>query len=401
MTTELWHQAARALRANWLRAMLTALGVVIGVASLVDLTAVSAGAQAGVADNLRRLGPNIVIVDGEIITTGGNLTASDRTITPADLQAIARLPVVTAVAPHHSIDQAVALGGATVSTRVVGITPTYEAIHNYTVTQGRPITAADERFGSSVIVLGQKPAAKLASSPAATIGRTVRIQEREFTVVGVLDRKGRLGQDDLDNQVFVPLSLATQVLLGGSNVRSVDVRVRSDREIQSAQDQMTALLRRQHSLPSSSPDDFSMEDQASIVKTAQSATGIFRALTLALGAIALLVGGIGIMNIMLVSVTERTREIGIRKAVGADPRSIRRQFLIEAVMLSVLGGGVGVAVGIASAQLVAQTAGWRTVVTPAPVLIAFGAAVAIGLFFGYYPARRAAELDPLEALRHE
>jgi putative ABC transport system permease protein len=399
---ELWRLAARALRANWLRAVLTALGVVIGVASLVDLTAVSAGAQAGVADDLRRLGPNVIIVDGEFITAGTtNLTATDRTITPSDLQAISRLPVVTGVAPHQALDLAIAFGGANVSTSVVGITPSYEAVHNYSVSAGRPLIGADVRFGSSVIALGEKPLRKLFPNPRAAIGKTVRIQEHEFTVVGTIAHKGKLGADDLDNQAFVPLSLARRVLLGGENVRSVDVRVRSDGDIQTAQDQMTAVLRRQHRLPAASPEDFSMEDQASIVKTAQSATGIFRVLTIALGAIALLVGGIGIMNIMLVSVTERTREIGIRKAVGAEPRSIRRQFLSEAVMLSLLGGVLGVVVGLSGAGLASQIAGLRTVISPGSIVVAFAVSVSVGLFFGYYPARRAARLDPLEALRHE
>lgn len=401
ISLELLRLAARALRSNLLRATLTALGVVIGVASLVDLTAVSAGAQAGVADDLRRLGPNVIIVDGEFITTGTtNRTATDRTITPSDLRAISRLPMVTGVAPHMALDLAIAYGGANVSTPVVGATPSYEAIHNYSVSAGRPLIGADVRFGSSVIALGEKPLRKLFPSARAAIGTTVRIQDREFTVVGTLAHKGKLGSDDLDNQAFVPLSLARRVLLGGDNVRSVDVRVRSDKDIQAVQDQMTALLRREHRLLASSPDDFSMEDQASIVKTAQSATGIFRALTIALGGIALLVGGIGIMNIMLVSVTERTREIGIRKAVGAEPRSIRRQFLTEAVMLSLLGGVLGVLVGVTGAVLASSIAGVRTVISPQPIAIAFAVSVSVGLFFGYYPARRAAALDPLDALRH-
>jgi putative ABC transport system permease protein len=401
-TVELWRLAGRALRGNWLRATLTALGVVIGVASLVDLTAVSAGARAGVADDLRRLGPNVIIVDGEFITAGTtNLTATDRTITPSDLQAISRLPMVTGVAPHTALDLAIASGGANVSTPVVGIGPSYEAIHNYSVSAGRPLIGADVRFGSSVIALGEKPLRKLFPSAQAAIGKTVRIQGHEFTVVGTLAHKGKLGADDLDNQVFVPLSLARRVLLGGENVRSVDVRVRSEGDIRTAQEEMTALLQRLHRLPASSPNDFSMEDQASIVKTAQSATGIFRVLTIALGAIALLVGGIGIMNIMLVSVTERTHEIGIRKAVGADPRSIRGQFLTEAVMLTLLGGLLGVIIGVAGVELASRIGGLRTVISPGSIIVAFAVSVSVGLFFGYYPARRAARLDPLEALRHE
>jgi len=400
IATEQWRQAAKALRANWLRAALTALGIVIGVASLVDLTAVSAGARAGVADDLNRLGPNIVIVDGELLSSGaGHSAGSDRTLSPADIEALGQLPAVTAAAPHQALDLTISSGRSQAATPVIGVTRAFEAIHNYTVKAGRLLTGSDERFGSSVIVLGEKPLAKLFASPAAAIGRTVRINDQELTVIGALAHKGKLGQDDLDNQALVPLSLAKRTILGGENIRSVDVQVRSDQLIQATQDNMTALLRARHNLPAASADDFSMEDQASLIKASQSATSIFRTLTIALGAIAMLVGGIGIMNIMLVSVTERTREIGIRKAVGAPPSVIRRQFLIEASMLSVLGGIAGAVLGLATAGLLDTFAGLRTIVAPASIAIAVASAVTVGLFFGYYPARRAAALDPLEALR--
>jgi putative ABC transport system permease protein len=220
-------------------------------------------------------------------------------------------------------------------------------------------------------------------------------------VIGIQDRKGKLAGESLDNRVFVPLPLVLRVLLGGGTTKSIGVRVRSESEIEPAIAAIGALLRRQHNLPSSYADDFSIEDQAAFVKEAQSATTTFRVLTFALGGIALLVGGIGIMNMMLVSVHERTREIGIRKSVGADPLRIQLQFVIEAVVLSTFGGIAGVLAGIGTTRLVGSLAGWQTLITPSSLLLGFGVALAVGIFFGYYPARRAAAMDPVAALRYE
>jgi putative ABC transport system permease protein len=220
-------------------------------------------------------------------------------------------------------------------------------------------------------------------------------------VIGIQDRKGKLAGESLDNRVFVPLPLVLRVLLGGGTTKSIGVRVRSESEITPAMDAIGALLRRQHNLPPSYADDFSIEDQAAFVKEAQSATTTFRVLTFALGGIALLVGGIGIMNMMLVSVHERTREIGIRKSVGADPLRIQLQFVIEAVVLSTFGGIAGVLAGIGTTRLVGSLAGWQTLITASSLLLAFCVALVVGIFFGYYPARRAARLDPIAALRYE
>jgi putative ABC transport system permease protein len=397
---EQWRIAFGALRANWFRAVLTALGVVIGVASLVAVSAVSAGAQAGVAADIRRLGANLLSVDGEFITIGTTQTPTDRVMTPENVASIEKLPMVTAAAPHQDIEGAVVSAGRyKANTTVIGMTPAYAAIHNRTTTVGRPITETDVSFGRSVILIGTIPRGRLFPG-RNPIGRTVRVGTHEFEVVGVLERRGKLGQN-LDNQVMIPLPIATRVLLGGINTRSVDVRVRSEGEMTQAQDAIGTLLRREHKLPASYPDDFSIEDQAQILKTARSASTTFRVLTFALGGIALLVGGIGIMNMMLVSVHERTREIGIRKSVGADPWRVQLQFLIEAVALSVLGGVAGLLAGIGSARLISSLAGWQTLVRPGQLALAFAVAVGVGLFFGYYPARRASRLDPIVALRYE
>ena len=403
MTTfiEHWRIALGALRANWFRAVLTALGVVIGVASLVAVAAVSAGAQKEVQDSIRRLGANVVLVDGEFISIGTGQSASERTITPADVAAISQLPMVTAVAPHQDIESlTISAGRNQTTTRLFGVTPTYADIYNQTVQQGRLISAADVDFGRSVMVLGLDAQANLFPNGPA-IGQTVRVGSHEFEVIGTQTRKGKLADENLDNRVFVPLPLVLRVLLGGPNTKSVGVRVRSEGEIEAAQDEISTLLRDQHNLPDSYADDFSTEDQAALVKEAQRATTTFRVLTFALGGIALLVGGIGIMNMMLVSVRERTREIGIRKSVGADPWTVQAQFLIEAVVLSSLGGLAGALAGIGATRLIGLLAGWETLIDPLSLLVAVSVALAVGLFFGFYPARRAARLDPAAALRYE
>lgn len=393
--------ALAALRANWFRAALTALGVVIGVASLVAVTAVSAGAQQEVGDSIRRLGSNVILVDGELITVGTQSTTSDRTITPQDVAAIAKLATVTAVAPQQDIEGlTVSAGRNAITTRLFGITPSYEGIYNQSAGRGRLLSPSDTGFGRSVMVLGLIPRQRLFPG-ADPIGKTVRVGGHEFEVVGVQSRKAKLGGENLDDRVFVPLPIVTRVLLGGANVKSVGVRVRSEAEIAPTMDEIETLLREQHRLPASYADDFSTEDQAALVKEAQSATGTFRGLTFALGAIALLVGGIGIMNMMLVSVHERTREIGIRKSVGATPGTVQTQFLIEAIVLSTFSGVVGVVAGVLTTRLIGAVAGWRVIVSGPSILVAFSVALTIGLFFGYYPARRAARLDPIVALRHE
>lgn len=399
-----WRIALGEIRANWFRASLTALGVIIGVASLVAVTAVSAGAQAGIRDSLRRLGANVVIVNGEFITIGAVQSVSERTLTPGDLVAIAKLPMVSAAAPHQDIDSIVASAGRhTTTTFVKGMTPAYAGIHNRTMRQGREISAADVSFGRSVIVLGARPRALLFPGQNP-IGKTVRMAGHEFEVIGVLARRGVIADTNLDDLVFIPLPIATQVFPdpnGVLNVHNIDVRVRSEADVNPVQDTISTLLHSRHRLPSSYPDDFSTEDQAAVLQAAQSASTTFRVLTLALGGIALLVGGIGIMNMMLVSVHERTREIGIRKSVGADPARIQAQFLLEAVVLSTLGGVAGVLAGVGVTQLISTLAGWQTLISPLSLLLAFSVALAVGLFFGYYPARRAARFDPIVALRYE
>jgi putative ABC transport system permease protein len=403
MTTLFEHSriALSSLRANWFRAALTALGVVIGVASLVAVTAVSSGAQKEVADSIRRLGGNVVKVDGEFITIGTRQSATDRTITPEDIAALSHLPAVTAVSPHQAIESIVVSAGRNqANTWLEGVTPAYSDVQNQQVVEGRLISAADVSFGRSVMVVGLDAQERLFPGESA-MGQTVRVGSQEFEVVGIQARRGALADENLDNRIFIPLPIVTRVLLGGSNVVHVDLRVESETDIEPTIGAIEDLLREQHKLPDSYPDDFSAEDQASIIREAQRATTTFRVLTFTLGGIALLVGGIGIMNMMLVSVHERFREIGIRKSVGATPWKVQMQFLIEALFLSVLGGIAGVLAGIGATRLVGVFAGWETIISVPSLILAFTTSFAIGIFFGYYPARRAARLDPIAAIRYE
>jgi putative ABC transport system permease protein len=398
---EYWRIALAALRANWFRAVLTALGVVIGVASLITVTAVSDGASHEIAASIQRLGANVVEVDGELISVGTRQSATDRTITPGDVSEIAKLPMIALVAPHQDIEsQVVSAGRFRTNTWLVGMTPAYSSIYNQRVVRGRGITAADVSFGREVMLMGLDAAARLFPGQNA-IGKTVRVGSHEFEVIGLQSRRGQLSDENLDNRVFVPLPVVTRVLIGGVNTVHLSVRVTSASEVEAAQDAMSEVLLRRHALPPGYPEDFSTQDQASILKEGQSASTTFKALTFALGGISLLVGGIGIMNMMLVSVHERTREIGIRKSVGASPFMVQAQFLIESIVLSTLGGIAGVLAGIGAVSAIGSLAGWETLISVPSLVIAFAVALAIGLLFGYYPARRASRLDPISALRYE
>jgi putative ABC transport system permease protein len=250
------------------------------------------------------------------------------------------------------------------------------------------------------MVLGPHPASVLFPN-TSPIGRSVRVLDREFTVVGVYASKGSLGSETLDNSAFIPLIVAERVLFGGENIHGADVQVASQAEVEPTMERIDELLFVRHHIGPGHPEDFSTEDQATIITATEAATSTFQTLTLALGAIALIVGGIGIMNIMLVSVTERTREIGIRKALGAEPGRIQGQFLAEALALCSAGGLIGVAVGVGASRMVSRLAGWQTSVAAESLVIAFGVALGVGLFFGYYPARRAARMPPAVAMRYD
>ena len=402
--------ALQGLTANKLRSALTMLGIIIGVAAVIALVAVGQGAQAAVTQRFQSLGSNLLVISPGAAFYGraSQGAASAQSLTNEDAAAIAQLAtLVEAIAPEYSVRGAqVVYGNKNTQTSVLGVPPEYLTVRNWQVARGRFIDPQDVESLAKVCTLGTTVVEDLfGSNSLDPVGKTVKINRQNYQVVGVMASKGQTGFTNEDDQVFIPLSTA-QVKFGGAgntSLGSINVQVTSAEMMDFAQAELKAILRARHGLSPSQADDFNIRSQVQIMEMAQQTTGTFTILLGAIAAISLVVGGIGIMNIMLVSVTERTREIGIRKAVGAKRRDILMQFLVEAVVLSGLGGIVGVLVGWGSAQLLSRLASelLSTLVTPGSVVMALGVSVAIGLFFGIYPANRAARLNPIEALRHE
>jgi putative ABC transport system permease protein len=310
------------------------------------------------------------------------------------------VPDVVGVSPELTRQAQVVYRNENTFTRVIGATPEYETVRNFKAARGQFITDADMRSRAKVALLGHTVATRLFPETEA-IGQQIKIRGITFTVIGILEEKGATGFFDRDDIVLVPLSTAQRRLFGVRNVGSIQVQVVTEDRMPAAQDALTALMRKRHRLAPNQDNDFTIRSQADLLQTL---TGVAQTMTVLLGGIAavsLIVGGIGIMNIMLVSVTERTREIGIRKAVGARRRDILLQFLVESVALSVTGGVMGIAIGVLGSRLITQFAGWATLLSPQAISLAFTFALAVGVFFGLYPAQRAATLDPIEALRHE
>ena len=401
--------ALRSLRVNKLRSALTMLGIIIGVGAVITMVAVGAGAQARVAEQIQSLGSNLIIVLSGSVTAGGVRmgTSSQQTITEDDSAAIAReIPAVQVSAPSVRGNAQIVFGNLNWATGVQGVTPDYFEAREWPVVNGRAFGPEDLDGATKVVLLGQTTALNLFAE-ADPVGQIVRIKKVPFTVVGILDRKGQnsWGQDQ-DDIVIIPLSTAKKKVLGKSNsnpraVSSISVKIRPDEDMSEAETQIRELLRQRHRLQGYQDDDFWLRNLSEILQTQEDASKVMTYLLAAIASVSLLVGGIGIMNIMLVSVTERTREIGLRMAVGARGRDILSQFLIEAVTLSLIGGIIGIAAGLGGAEALSYFAEWRTLVSAQAIAVAFGFAAAIGIFFGFYPARKAAQLDPIEALRYE
>jgi putative ABC transport system permease protein len=401
--------ALRALRVNKLRSALTMLGIIIGVGAVIAMVGVGAGAQARVAEQIQSLGSNLIIVLSGSTSAGGIRLGqgSQLTITEEDAAAIAReIPAVQAAAPSMRGSAQIVAGNLNWATGIQGVTPDYAEVREWSVAAGRFLASEDLDGATKVALLGQTTAQNLFGD-ADPLGQVVRIKKVPFTVVGVLDRKGQnsWGQDQ-DDVVLIPLSTAKRKVLGVSqaNARSVgaiSVKVRPDEEMAEAEAQMRALLRQRHRLQPDQDDDFTLRNLSEILQTQEESSRVMTYLLAAIASVSLLVGGIGIMNIMLVSVTERTREIGLRMAVGARGKDILAQFLVEAVTLSVIGGLIGIAIGLAASVTIAKLAEWSVELAPDAILIAFAFSAAVGIFFGFYPARKASRLNPIEALRWE
>jgi putative ABC transport system permease protein len=401
--------ALGALRAHTLRTSLAMLGIVIGVAAVIAMVSVGTGAQRRIEDQIRSMGSNLILLLPGASTSGGIRfgLGSQQTLTEEDARAIAiEVPTVEVAAPLVRGSAQVLFGNLNWSTVIQGITPDYLVAREWEVATGKMFGPDDVDAASKTAVLGQTVALNLFGD-ADPVGQTIRIKKVPFTVAGVLAPKGQSawGQDQ-DDLIVIPISTAKKKVLGTNRsnpraVSSVSIRVRDAGGMESTLDLVRDLLRQRHRLQSGQEDDFNMRVLAEMFAAQEESAQVMTSLLAAIASVSLLVGGIGIMNIMLVSVTERTREIGVRMAVGARGRDILTQFLVEAVTLSVAGGLVGIALGLAAAQVIAGLAEWSTQVSPEAIGVAFVFSAVVGVFFGFYPARKASRLDPIEALRYE
>ena len=396
--------ALRALQRNKLRSSLTALGIIIGVFAVVAMVALGNGARAQIESQVAGLGQNMLMVFAGSTRSGGvrGGLGSAAAITLEDAEALRReIPDVAASSPEVTTTAQAIANGRNWSTTIAGEAPEYLTIRDWAMASGSMFTDREVHSAAKVAVLGDKTAHEL-FGVLDPVGQTVRINNMPFVIIGVLANKGAgVGGQNQDDRVVIPFTTAMKRITGDKYLRSVYLEIGEAKRIPIAQDQITRLLRQRHRLLEGTNDDFNIFNQQEIADTVNTVTST---LTLLLGAIAglsLVVGGIGIMNIMLVSVTERTREIGIRIAVGAQPGDIRVQFLIEAITLSLLGGLVGVLMGVGTTQLIAASTSFKPIVTWGSIILAFTVSFCIGVFFGFYPARRASLMDPIDALRYE
>jgi len=396
--------AFRALRRNKLRSVLTALGIIIGVAAVIAMVGIGNGAKAQVEAQIASLGQNIILVFSGSTTSSGIRTGwgGAGTLKIEDAEAIRReVSGVTAVSEEVVSTTQVAAGNQNWFTRIYGESADYLDIRQWPLADGSPFTPQDVRSANKVCVIGRTTATQIYGNDDP-IGQVLRVKNVPFTITGVLTPKGLSAQGvDQDDIVIMPYTSAMKRVAGGTTLRNINVQVGDANQMNAAQKQIIDLLRQRHNIRPGRDDDFTVRSQQEIADAATATTNVMTGLLGAIAGVSLVVGGIGIMNIMLVSVTERTREIGTRMAVGAHGRDILTQFLIEAISLSSIGGVLGIIIGIAAAKTIAITRHWPALISPGSIVIAFLVSAAVGIFFGFYPARKAAALDPIEALRYE
>ncbi|MBF0309664.1 MAG: ABC transporter permease [Magnetococcales bacterium] len=406
MFSFLFAEAWRSLGANRLRTLLTMLGIVIGVGAVILMLAVGQGAQQAVNQTISSMGSNLFIIRSGAPSSSGvrGEGGSMPTLTVEDAEALATLPSLDVVAPVHFGSAQVVHGSLNWNTSVYGVTPSFLAVRSWSLASGYPFGDSDVRSATRVAILGRTVVENLFGE-ADPLGQTVRIKQQPFRVVAVLGQKGQsLDGRDQDDTILIPLSTAQRKLFGTpfpGTVRMIMARAISEPAMDEAEKAMKNLLRQRHRLREHQEEDFTLRNLTAIASSAAETTRIMSMLLGAIASISLVVGGIGIMNIMLVSVTERTREIGLRLAVGARQKDILGQFLLEAMLLSILGCSLGVALGMGCAQLLENAIEFEVVVTGMSVLIAFSVAGGVGILFGFYPALAAARKDPVEALRHQ
>ncbi len=403
-TLELVPLALARLGVSRVRAVLTMLGIIIGVASVVALVAVGQGASSGITNRIESLGTNLLTVNAGASFTGFQRGAagSATTLTLDDATAVRQLAGVAAVSPELSTQAYVVAGSLNTTTTILGTTQDYPTVRAFQLWQGSFLTDTSVEQGLRVAVLGATTADDLGFG-ASSIGRQITINGIPFQVVGILQAKGTTSATSADDQVLIPVSTMKRYFTGMSStsVRSIGVSVAKADQMENVKSEITLLLEERHGITSSQSDDFTVADQTQLLSTATSVFTLLTVLLAGVASISLVVGGIGIMNIMLVSVRERTREIGIRKAIGARSRDILLQFLVEALVLSLLGGLIGIIVGLATSALIGALAGWGFAFNPLTLVVATVFSLVVGVVFGVWPARQAARLDPIAALRYE
>jgi len=396
--------ALRALARNKLRSFLTMLGIIIGVGAVIAMVAIGEGAKKKVQEQIASLGTNLLVVLPGTVTLGGARTGSGgrQTLVASDAKAIMdEIPVVSGASPVVRQVQQVIAGDQNWSTPVQGVAPEFQQIREWQVQEGRFISQADIESTAKVALIGQTVAYNLFGD-SDPIGAIIRIKKIPFHVIGILGAKGQTGNGtDQDDVIMVPYTTMMKLVMGVTYIQQIIVAAVSADTTQEANNQIASLLRQRHKIRPGADDDFMIRNLSDIAEAASNSATVMAVLLGSIASVSLLVGGIGIMNIMLVSVTERTREIGIRMAVGARSRDIMLQFLVEAVVMAATGGLIGILLGVGSSEVIKQWAQWPTLIDPAIIAIAFLFSGAVGVFFGFYPAKKAANLDPIDALRYE
>ena len=395
--------AFSSIRANKLRAGLTMLGIIIGVGAVIAVVALGTGAQKAVEERIKALGANLLTIYPGQSFMGGRASDVRVSLTVKDAEALASdAKLLAAVEPEMQRSLQVKYGNQNANINVLGTTPNYAQVRNYTVTYGRMFTQGDDGARQRYAVLGSAVPTMFNVNPAALIHQTIQIRGQPFEVIGVLSEKGAAGSfQNPDEQIIIPIGTAQYRLFGTDRLRSIAVLVRDGVPLDQGMVDIEQVLRREHKIRPGGDNDFMIRNQQDILSTQQQTTETFKLLLGSIAAVSLVVGGIGIMNIMLVSVTERTREIGVRKALGATRLNVMLQFLIEALVLCLFGGALGVLVGAGAAIAMSKLLHWNTLISPAAVGVAFAFSALVGLFFGLWPARRAAMLNTIDALRYE
>ena len=403
LLTEIFQVALQAIRANKLRSFLTMLGIIIGVGAVITMVALGSGAQKAVQARIQALGPTLLSLYPGQAFRGGIAFDTRVSLTVDDYKALAKdAGYVKAVVPELTRNLQVKRNGQNINVSVVGTTPNYVPVKNYTITAGRMFTAGEDESRRGYAVLGSAIPEMFNANPLAMIGQMLQIRGIPFEIIGVLSEKGSGGGfGNPDEQILIPLSNARYRTMGTDRLRSITVDASDVNHMTLAMIEIERVLRREHKIRPGAENDFQIRNQADILSTFQQTTETFTYLLAGIAAVSLLVGGIGIMNIMLVSVTERTREIGVRKALGATRFNIMFQFLVEALVLCAVGGIIGILFGTFGAVILSKLAHWNTSINAFAVLLAFVFSAIVGLFFGIWPARRAASLDPIVALRYE